>query len=299
MSAPFTLTAPKAPSRRIRRGGWSWGPVEGAKLRFLSLGAGVQSTVLALMALKREIGPMPDVVIFADPGEESRLTMEHLSWLEAEITRQSNGQMQTMRVSRGERLSDQIRRRSRDDSHTRFVSAPFFTAGGGQVRRQCTSEFKVEVLERAQRALLGYGPRQRIPAGSAEVWIGISTDEVVRAGAAFSSWAVNRYPLLERRMSRVDCERWLIANGYPVPPKSACVFCPYRTNAEWRWLRDNDPEGWAVACEIDALVRNTPGMRHQEFVHRSLKPLAEVDLSTAEDRGQGELLLVCEAGCGL
>ncbi len=185
-----------------------------------------------------------------------------------------------------------------DGEPNRFVSAPFFTANGGMGRRQCTREFKIGPLEKLQRELLGYMPRQRIPKGSAEVWIGFSTDEVVRAGAAFTRWAVNRFPLLEQRMSRHDCIRWLERRDYPVPPKSACVFCPFRSNAEWRWLRDNDPDAWEEAKRIDALIRNTPSMSHAEFLHADRVPLAEVDLSTPEDRGQG-WLLECEGGCGL
>ena len=61
--APFALEAVKPKRARVRRGGWSWGPVESAKLRVLSLGAGVQSTTLALMAAHGEIGPMPDCAI--------------------------------------------------------------------------------------------------------------------------------------------------------------------------------------------------------------------------------------------
>ncbi len=287
-----------------RRGGWTWGPRDNVKLRVLSLGAGVQSTALALMAVQGVVGPLPDAVIFADPGAESAATMEHLDWLEGHITRHTNGRVAVHRVSNGS-ITDTIERRSRgqlpdrqDGESGRFVSAPFYTGNGGMGRRQCTREFKIEPLQKKQRELMGYKPRQRIPAQSCEVWIGISTDEVIRAGAAFERWVVNRYPLLEERKSRHDCELWLTRNGFPVPPKSACVFCPYRTNAEWRWMRDNDPEGWAEACRIDALVRNTPNMREQEFLHRSLKPLAEVDLSTPEERGQG-WLLECEGGCGV
>ena len=106
-------------------------------------------------------------------------------------------------------------------------------------------------------------------------------------------------------MSRHNCQRWLEKHGYPVPPKSACLFCPYKTDAEWRWLRDNDADAWAEACRIDALIRSTPKgqgdlpeMQRAEYLHRSRKPLPEVDLSTAEERGQG-WLLECEGGCGL
>jgi hypothetical protein len=53
----------------------------GIRLRILSLGAGVQSTALALMAAYGEIGPMPDCAIFADAGWEPKAVYEHLAWL--------------------------------------------------------------------------------------------------------------------------------------------------------------------------------------------------------------------------
>lgn len=51
------------------------------RLRALSLGAGVQSTTLALMAAHGEIGPMPDCAIFADTGWEPQAVYDHLEWL--------------------------------------------------------------------------------------------------------------------------------------------------------------------------------------------------------------------------
>jgi len=47
------------------------------RLRALSLGAGVQSTTLALMAAHGEIGPMPDCAIFADTGWEPQALGVH------------------------------------------------------------------------------------------------------------------------------------------------------------------------------------------------------------------------------
>ena len=98
-------------------------------------------------------------------------------------------------------------------------------------------------------------------------------------------------------MSRGDCIQWLRRHDYPVPPNSACIYCPLMDDAARRDQRDNDPESHAEACRIDALLRQ-PG-RRPEFAHVSRKPLADVDLSTAEERGQGNMLMVCEAGCGL
>jgi len=309
MTEVFKLEAPKPKKPLVRRGGWSWGPVAGSVHRSLSLGAGIQSSTLVMMMVVGDL-PWVDSILFADTGDESVKTLEHLEWLEDQIKLHTNGRVEVHRISRGGRLSDRIRNRAAGRgviNNDRFVSAPFYTevrkgkrnGAGGQGKRQCTREFKLEPLDRARRGLLGYQPRQRIPAGSVEVWIGISTDEVVRAGAAFSPWQINRYPLLEKRMSRGDCELWLEAHGFPVPPKSACVFCPYRSNSEWRWLRDNDPQGWADAIELDRLIRNTHGMREREYLHRDRVPLDEVDLSTDEERGQGNMLMMCDGGCGL
>lgn len=54
-------------------------------LRVLSLGAGVQSTTMALMAAHGEIGPMPDCAIFSDTGWEPKAVYDHLEWLEQQL----------------------------------------------------------------------------------------------------------------------------------------------------------------------------------------------------------------------
>ena len=48
------------------------------KIEVISLGAGVQSSVMCLMAAKGELEPMPDAAIFADTGAEPRKVMEWL-----------------------------------------------------------------------------------------------------------------------------------------------------------------------------------------------------------------------------
>jgi hypothetical protein len=296
----FELTAPLSPARaRVRRGGWSWGPVDGAKLRVLSLGAGIQSTTLALMAAHGEIGPMPDHAIFADTGAEPAAVYEQVKWLRS-------GNMLPFPIHTVSAGSLQADVEGAAAGVTGMWSRPpFFVDSGkgrlGQVNRQCTQDYKIDPIRKEHRRLLGFKPRQRIPDAQVEVWIGISTDEIVRAGASFENWTVNRYPLLEKGMSRHDCEVWLTRNGYPVPIKSACTFCPYRTDVEWRWMRDNDPASWAIACEIDRRIRDAHKhgrIRGELFIHRSGLPLDQVDLSSAEERGQG-MLMVCEAGCGL
>ena len=54
-------------------------------LNIISLGAGVQSSTMALMAAHGEITPMPDCAIFADTGAEPRKVYEWLDWLEKKL----------------------------------------------------------------------------------------------------------------------------------------------------------------------------------------------------------------------
>ena len=280
---------------RRRRGGWSWGPVESARMRFLSLGAGIQSSTLVCMMIERTL-PWVDHIIMADTGDERAATMEHVEWLRGAVARATNGQTGFHVVARSTRLSEELQ--ARYEGSRGYVTPPLYLEGRGQIQRQCTRYFKVIPLQRKQRELLGYKKGERIPPGISEVWIGISTDEVVRAGAAYENWAANRFPLLELRMSRRDCERWLAEHGYPVPPKSACIFCPYRSNLEWRRLKELDPAAFAEACAIDKRLREAPNVQRLAYLHDSRRPLAEVDFSTAEENGQG-MLNLCEGGCGL
>lgn len=84
------------------------------------------------------------------------------------------------------------------------------------------------------------------------------------------------------------------------PPRSACTFCPYHSNAEWRDLRDNQPEAWQDAIVVDGLVRNQPKMHAQQFAHAQRIPLADVDLRTLEDHGQINMFNnECEGMCGV
>jgi hypothetical protein len=117
-------------------------------------------------------------------------------------------------------------------------------------------------------------------------------------------WMATRWPLVDLGLTRWECTAWLTRHGYPVPPRSACVFCPYHSDAEWRIIRDEHPTDWAAAVALDGAIR--PGVasstreRSRWFLHRSLRPLDQVDLSTPEDHGQLTLFdAECAGICGV
>lgn len=263
-------------------------------LRVISLGAGVQSTTMALMAAHGEIGPMPNAAIFADTGWEPKAVYDHLRWM----TSPNVLPFPVHIVSAGDIRSDIIARTN--TTGQRVAAVPWYmrmpSGDDAMGRRQCTKEYKLRPIQRKIVELLD-GKR---PKGGAEVWVGISTDEGVRAKQSRVQYITNRWPLLESRMNRNDCYRWLERNGYPLAPKSSCIGCPFHSDAHWRAMRDEAPEEWADALAVDAAIRKQSGFRGEQFMHRSLKPLAEVDLKTAEDRGQLNLFINdCEGMCGV
>lgn len=266
------------------------------KLRTISLGAGVQSTTLALMAAAGELTPMPDCAVFADTQWEPKAVYEHLDRLEKALP------FPVYRVTAGD-IRDNIIR-DKNTTGQRFAAIPWHLASGGMGRRQCTKEFKIAPLRRKLRDLLGYLPGKPIRVPSVEVWIGISVDEAVRMKPSLDRWIVNRWPLIERGMSRWDCRQWLAKRGWSAP-KSACIGCPFRSDEQWRDLKDNAPADFADAIEVDRLLRAgvagaARGMRHQLYMHRARVPLAQVDLSSPAEWGQLDLWPnECEGMCGV
>ena len=141
-------------------------------------------------------------------------------------------------------------------------------------------------------------------ASSAVQWIGISRDEIVRMKPSRDKRIAHRWPLVELEMHRRHCLDWMDKRGFPKPPRSACVYCPYHGNKEWRRLRDEEPAEFERACrfeeQLQAVKAKTENMRGVPYLHSSLVALRDVDLSTEEERGQGDMFgNECEGMCGV
>lgn len=281
---------------------------------FLNLGAGVQSTTLALMFERGEIVD-PDghpiqlaAAIFADTQEEPGSVYRHLDWL-----------LHTIRnypvlVRTKSKLGDDLMK-GENSTGQRFASIPVYTKTEGdkkegQVRRQCSQEYKVRVIEQTiRRDCLGLKPGRRVPAGiQVFQYIGFSLDEAGRASrlvagnlrrklgngrihsigklTRFASWSY-RFPLIENQYTRSDCKAYLSGVVPHKTPRSACVFCPYHDDLEWYLLKTTDPEGWTRAVEIDTALREpgrivNRGVDKPMYLHRSCVPLVQVQLNPAE-----------------
>lgn len=257
---------------------------------YLSLGAGVQSTTLALMAAAGELQPMPAAAVFADTQREPAAVYQHLDRLAAALP------FPVIRVSAGDLRAAALRGES-VRGH-RFAAIPWHIrnpdGSAAMGARQCTAEYKIMPVRRACRQQMQAAGARRLV-----LWLGISTDEAHRMKDSDRKYIAHQYPLIDRRMNRHDCQRWLAAHGWTAP-KSACLGCPFHGDAFWRALRDTAPAEWADAVAMDEAIRQQPGMRGEQYVHRSLQPLARVDLSTDTDRGQLSLWgNECSGMCGV
>jgi len=137
------------------------------------------------------------------------------------------------------------------------------------------------------------------------MWIGISTDESLRMKPAKEPWIVNRWPLIEMNMSRDDCKAWMLARGYPEPPRSACTFCPFHSDDEWIRIRDKTPEEFEKVIEFERglqeTARNQTALKGIPFLHDTCQPIDRVNFipSTKGYKQSNMFNNECEGMCGV
>lgn len=278
-------------------------------MRIISLGLGVQSTALYLMSSMGQL-PAADHAIFADTGKESVATYRYLDFLQG--WQLKNGGI-PITVRRDKNLYLDLMQMG---SGNRFASIPAYTAGEngnnvGMLKRQCTYDYKIRIIDDYIRDRI-YG----LPKGSrrpkTELWHGITTDEIERMTYPREAWKTNIYPFLgyytghngdcetlswASPMSRQEVSRWYGRSRLPLPPKSACVFCPYQSDSSWARKKKFAPEDFQAAVRVDEAIRNSTrkGITRPVFLHRSCKPLAEVVFDGGDDTEYGE----CSGTCHL
>lgn len=279
-------------------------PIDTRPLQVLSLGAGIQSSTLLLMSCQGQL-PKLDAAVFADTQWESPQVYAHLAWLEGEAKAAG---IPLLRVSAGNlreaTMHGLIRDGQREASMPLFVLSP--DGKRGQIRRQCTHDYKLVPIERClRRDMLRLRPYQIAPVDAVDQWIGISADELHRANISREHWRRNVWPLLglpedaaklDRPYTRLMCRDWL-AQHYPGRnvPRSSCLGCPFHRNAEWVEIK-RQPALWADVCEVDEAIRNADKLAGTAYLHEARIPLRMVDLN--EDQQTLGFEAECLGLCG-
>lgn len=245
----------------------------------LSNGGGTQSTALVALIVQGKL-PRPDYVVTADTGREKTATWEYMEAVHRPALAAIGVPLiivphsyATVDLHRG------------DD-----VLMPMYTTQNGEkpskLPAYCSNEWKQRPVRRWLR---------EVGVKSWEMWFGISIDESDRMKASDKKWIVNRYPLIELGMSRDGCYALTREMGWPDPPKSSCFCCPHMGDAQWRDMRRTHPADYQAAIETEQEIRLTD--KHA-YLHRSAKPLAEIDWDA--QRGlfeEDELTCNTNGGC--
>lgn len=254
-------------------------------------GGGVNS-MAGLILLQRH-GIRPDLISFADTKGEKPETYNYLSefaqiWcLEhqfPQITIVNKESPRTGDVS----LEEECLRRETMPSRAFGMSS-------------CAMRWKIEPQEK----FLNHWP----PA--LDAWVkgqkpikvlGIDAGEDHRAKISEDSKLRYWYPLVEFDLDREACVELIINEGLPVPPKSACFYCPSSTKSEILTLAREHPDLYAraVTLETKALtslrhdLRNVKGLGR----HWPWKGLLEADEKARLELSETpvEACIICTSG---
>jgi hypothetical protein len=211
-------------------------------------GGGIQSTAALVLSA---VGALPfREFVFANVGDDSEApgTLAYLDQVAKPYAREH-----------GIRLTE-VRKRLRDGTvetlwgrmtkpGSRSLPIPVRFSGGAPAHRACTADFKIRVIGRELRR------RGACALTPATVGIGISVDEIERANTHRAEpYEQIVYPLLDLGLRRSDCARIIRDAGLPVPPKSACWFCPFRRRESWFALRREQPQLFARAARLEEML---------------------------------------------
>lgn len=244
-------------------------------------GAGRNSTAMLIGAVER--GERVDAITFSNTGGEKPETYRHIwefsEWLVA------NG-MPAPRILRagpftvGGRAKRPQSRRNIGETYATLEeecltlgTLPSIVYG----QSKCSAKWKREVQES--------WAAKRFPRGGYVQWIGFSAEEAHRAERgeraaterAATGGGALRFPLIEWDWGQEECERAIQRAGLPMPPKSACFFCPSSKKSEVLSLAKNWPDLFARAVQIERVgmqdARTIKGLGR----HWSWEQLAKAD----------------------
>lgn len=220
-------------------------------VEYLSFGGGPPSLALLILNAWGEIQPKAELVLFADTGAEKQRTYELMPVYE-DWAAEMGIEFQKTQAHMGS-LEDRVNSRK----NARRLPIPIFTETG-MAKRICTVRWKIQACENYLSRR--YGRRAKITAQIAFCW-----GEAHRNRDARYKRTTNRWPLQElpHRLTRQDCIEIIKMAGLPVPPWSACYFCPLQNNARWGELASRFPEDFTKAVEVDNSLEGEGFYLHQ------------------------------------
>ena len=245
-------------------------------IRSFSFGGGRQSTAALVLAAQGVPELAGRVFLFANVGEDSERaeTLRYVEEYAKPFAADHGIEFHELRKvsTRGPHVGQVRTIYESLVGHNRSVDIPVYMSNGAPGNRKCTVSFKIEVISNYLR---DYGAT---PSSPATLGIGFTWDELQRIGA--NDRVPHQrldYPLIDLRMNIHDCMTTIENAGLPIPPKSACWFCPYQSRKDWLRMRMADPELFEKAVALEHRINEKRGAigRDVVYLHPALVPLEQ------------------------
>ena len=209
---------------------------------YLSLGAGVDTTAIVLMP---DVMDKTDFVIFADTGSENPETYDYLNNIIKPYLEKIH---KPLVIVHGEEIIDNKPVTNMEEAYLGWNMIPT------RIMRHCTDKWKIKPMNKYLK--------EHYPEGNLIKIIGFAYDEIRRVKCQTDEiW----YPLIEKKMTRDDCIKYIQSKGFPVPPKSGCFYCPFQRLDQWKELRFKHPDLWQRAINLEKNGKRYPEMTLSNF----------------------------------
>jgi len=217
-------------------------------MKYLSFGAGVNST--ALLLLLTDTGENFEN-IFVNHGGDYPETYEYVDYLR----------------DQGFEITEIIP--DVEGCHTIIEYCYKYKIIPVKMWRWCTSKFKIR-------------PIQKYVEKPCEMMLGISYDEnKKRLIESRDKEITNSFPLVEMEITRAKCIKIIKDHGLKVPRRSGCFFCPFMNKKNAMELYRHYPELYQKVIDLERNCNKTgyylkPGIPFYKFAEADVPPLTEM-----------------------
>lgn len=267
-------------------------------MKILSLGAGQQSTALALMSCENVIHkqkfplvPIYDAILFCDLGAEREWVYKQAHFIENACRKAGI----PLYVLKGKNLKEDY---FSNYGRSRVVTIPFWSIDENgkkaKMTRHCTIDYKICQMQKfVKYQLLGYRKYQRIKPEDLhahEMHIGFTAEEQQRIFDSKHKLFVNKFPMVEMGLTRADNFAYVKETWGLETRGSACLFCPFHTNYFFDHCKKTCKSDYKTILEFDDLIANgVPNARigvptSRVFISRSRKRISELTPDDCTDQ---------------
>ena len=163
--------------------------------------------------------------------------------------------------------------------------------------RQCTSDYKTHPAN----TFINQNIEKKV---KYNLWLGMSFDERERMRISTQKRRMNKYPLVGNFIIRKMAIDYVISKGIKKPYRSSCFFCPFHRDTYWKWLYNKHRNEFDKAVELEQSIQSIQSKyktsKQIPFIHRSCKPLGEIDFNADTQMDMfPDMIDECEGYCGV